>query len=360
LYEGIQKVKIVFDGSGFNLNFVELKDPQLISSTDTKISNAATSVNGYSILIYLNKKIDQTVPLNLADYSVKIGTSAINPVSVSFNPNTPNGIILNIPQLVVYGNAVKVSFSGTTLKTEDGSVLPTVTDVAVTNSTPFRTTIPAKIEAEKYLSNSGLSAEDCTDIGLGQNMGYTDNGDYLDYLIFVPSDGTYSFEYRIASAVTGGSIELRMVDDPKKPVVIHTVSVPNTGGWKTWKSVTASGILSQGPHTLRIYVKQAQFNINWFKIALVTGLNDMTRVQKFDVYPNPATDIIMVNPEGINGDFLVRLVNLQGFAVKEFNRKFNFGTAEQFDISDCVSGFYILSIENQSSKYHYNIIKASN
>jgi endoglucanase len=358
LYEGVQKLKIVFDGSGYNLNFMELKDPQPVSGIAAKISNAETSVDGNSILVYLNKKIDPTVLLNPSDFSVKIGTSAVTVSTASFDPNTPNGIILNIQQMVVYGNAVKVSYSGTALKTEDGAVLAAVSELPVSNNTPFRTTLPAKIEAEKYLVNSGLSSEACTDTGTGEDMGYTDAGDYLDYLIWVPTTGTYAFNYRLASNMTG-SFELRLVDDPSKPVVIHTVSTPNTGGWQNWKTVIASGKLTQGPHTLRIFVKQPQFNINWFSISLVTGLNDLTGLSKIELYPNPVTDKITIKTEGIKGNFEIRLFNLQGILVRQLKQEFNSGTSEQIDISDCPDGFYLLSIENQSQKFRFNLIKMS-
>jgi hypothetical protein len=359
LYKGIQKVKIVFDVASYNLNFIELKDPQPIESVASKISNIETSVDGYSLMLFLNKPIDKTIPLNLNDFTVKIGSNEFTLTEITYNPDSPNGIILKIPEMIVYGNVVKVSYSGSSIKTTDGSVLPVSTDILADNNSPFRTTIPAKIEAENYLVNSGLSVEDCTDTGAGQNMGYTDAGDYLDYLIYVPSNGIYSFEYRLASTM-GGSIDLRLVDDPTKPVTIHTVTVPNTGGWQIWKSVTASGKLTQGPHTLRVYVRQAQFNINWFKVALVTGVNNLTGTTKIEVFPNPAQDQITLNTLAINGNYQVRLINAQGVLVKQFNQEFNSGTSVQIDISDCADGFYILSLKNQQSKYYCNLIKSGN
>ena len=359
LYQGIQKVKIVFDVASYNLNFMELTDPKPIESVAAKMSNIETSTDGYSLSLYLNKPIDKTVPLNLSDFTVNIGSNVLAATEIAYNPASPNGIILKIPQMIIYGNIVKVSYTGSTIKTEDGSVLPVSTDILADNNSPFRTTIPAKIEAENYLVNSGLSAETCSDTNAGQDMGYTNNGDYMDYLIYVPFNGTYSFEYRLASTMVG-SIELRLVDDPKKPEVIQTVSTPNTGDWQTWKSVTVNGKLSQGPHTLRLLVKQSQFNINWFKIALVTGLNDIQSSKKIEVFPNPAKDKITLNTQGINGNYLVRLVNTQGMIVKQFRQEFNSGTSEQIDISDCPNGFYILSIENQTGKFYWNMIKASN
>jgi hypothetical protein len=349
-------VKLVFDAAGYNLNFVELIDPQPISAVAAKISNAGTSVDGISVLVYLNKKIDQTAVLSLNDFSVKIGTNTIPVSAISFNPKSPNSIILKIPQMVVYGNAIKVSYSGTTVKSEDGAILPSTADFAVTNNTPFRSTLPAKIEAENYLVNSGLSAEACTDTGTGQDMGFTDAGDYMDYLVFVAADGNFSFEYRFASTM-GGSIELRLADNPLAPVTIHTVTVPNTGGWQVWKSVFATGKLTAGPHTLRIFVKQAQFNINWFKASFITGLTSIENSKGITVFPNPAKDQLNLSTESLNGNYQVKFINLQGSVVKQLTSDFETGSVQTVDISNLKEGYYIVWIENGSEKYYSGFIK---
>lgn len=359
LYQGSQKLKVVFETAGYNLSFIEWKDPLPISGVPTKIANAVTTIDGNSILVNINKQIDKSVSLNSSDFAIKIGTNIVPVSSVSYSNESSSTIILNFDQMVLYGNLVKVTYSGTTLKSDDGVVLAAFTDIAVQNNTPFRTTLPGKIEAEKYQVNSGLSAETCTDTGGGQDMGYTDAGDYLDYLVYIPSDADFSFEYRVASTV-GGSIELRLADNPSKQTLIHTVAIPNTGGWQTWKSVLASGALTQGPHILRIYIKQAQFNINWFKVSFVTGMTNIDGSKKMEVFPNPVGDQINFKTEGLYGAFTVKITNLQGVVVKQFPIELRTGSVEQTDISAFHDGFYIFSIENQTEKYYCSIIKLNN
>jgi endoglucanase len=356
LYEGIQNIKFIFDQGGYNLNFVELSDPQPLETAAAKISNIETSTDGYSLTLYLNKNIDKTIPLNINDFSVKIGTTHIESTEIEYSQVSPHAINLKIPQMIVYGNVVKVSYSGSNVKTEDGSVLPVSTDIQANNNTAFRVTVPGKIEAEKYLTNFGLSKEVCTDAGGGENMGYTNNGDYIDYLIWVPSAGTYSFEYRLASTMTG-SFDMRLIDDLSNPVLLHTVNTPNTGGWQTWKSVSASAKLSQGAHTLRLYVKQAQFNFNWFKISLITGINNISNSTKINIYPNPTKDFLYISAEGITGSFRIWIINMNGTIVKQFTNEFRFGTTGQINISDIDDGFYIVAIDNEEVNYRINIIK---
>ena len=356
LTEGIQKLKVVFETSGFNLNFIEFKDPLPITDVASKFISAATTVDGNSIQINTNKPIDKSGTLNSTDFSVKIGTTIIPVLSATYSSQSTSTVILNIGQPVLYGNVVKISYNGSALKSDNGVIISAVSDLAVLNNTPFRTTLPGQIEAEKYQVNSGLSPETTTDTGGGKNMGYTNTGDYLDYLVYVPYNGTFTFDYRVASTV-GGSIELRLVDDPTKPVVINTVTVPNTGGWQTWRTVSATGKLTQGAHTLRIYIRQPEFNINWFKVSLLTGINNIDELKKIEVFPNPATGQLYFNTLGLNGKYQVKITNMQGVVVKQFQVDLKFGSDENVDISQLADGVYIFSIQNKVEKYYRQIIK---
>ena len=359
LYQGSQKLKIVFETAGYNLSFIEFKDPMPISGVATKIANAGTSTDGNSILVNINKQLAKNITLNSSDFAVKIGTIEIPVSSVVYSGESAGTIVLNISPMILFGNLVKITYSGTTLKSDDGVVLSAFSDILVQNNTPFRTTLPGKIEAEKYQTNSGLSAEASTDTGGGQDMGYTDAGDFMDYLVFVPSDGNFSFEYRVASKM-GGSIELRLADNPTEQTVIHTIAIPNTGGWQTWKSVSASGLISKGPHILRVYIKQAQFNINWFKVSIITGMKIIGGSKKIEVYPNPVKNQFNFNSDGLYGSYTVKIITLQGFVVKQFQLELKTGSVEHTDISTLPDGFYILSLENQTEKYQKSIIKLSN
>ena len=74
--------------------------------------------------------------------------------------------------------------------------------------------------------------------------------------------------FRIASATTGGTLHL-MAGGTN---LSGTVTVPGTGGWQTWTSVTASGIpLSSGTQAIRLAFDSGSFNVNSMTFALVTA-----------------------------------------------------------------------------------------
>jgi endoglucanase len=150
----------------------------------------------------------------------------------------------------------------------------TVTDNG--NATAFddvvinvRAAIPGKIEAEGYTAMNGIQTENTSDVGGGQNVGWIDNGDWMDYNdINVNASGNYTVNFRVASPNTGARFELRNGSG----AVLTTVTVPNTGGYQVWQSVSAQVNLTAGTQNLRIYCVTANggWNINWMDFVQAT------------------------------------------------------------------------------------------
>lgn len=125
--------------------------------------------------------------------------------------------------------------------------------------------VPGTVQAENFTDMFGIQTETTTDAGGGQNIGYTDAGDWLDYKVNVQTAGTYNVEFRVASQTSGGSIELR-----KDGAVLGNVTVPVTGAWQTWATVSDSVVLAAGEQILRVQVTAPGFNLNWIKFSAGT------------------------------------------------------------------------------------------
>jgi chitinase len=149
---------------------------------------------------------------------------------------------------------VSASSNSASVKTQDN---PT---------TPSAYAIPGKIEAESFSAMSGIQTETTTDTGGGLNVGWIDTGDWMDYSVNVQSAGSYTVEYRVASPNATGQIQLR-----SGATTLTTTTVPNTGGWQNWQTVTATVNLSAGQQTLRVYAGGGGFNVNWINFVLGGG-----------------------------------------------------------------------------------------
>jgi hypothetical protein len=78
------------------------------------------------------------------------------------------------------------------------------------------------------------------------------------------------------------------------------------------------------------------------------GLPEQNLVQNFSAYPNPATDLVNISFEALQGaDFTMQLTDLSGKIVQSFEReKLNKGLIEKhIDLSGLPVGTYLLNLQ---------------
>jgi hypothetical protein len=94
-------------------------------------------------------------------------------------------------------------------------------------------------------------------------------------------------EYRIASLTDSGRIELT-----SNGSTVSVLTLPVTGSWDAWRSVSALVQLSKGPQVIRMAASQGGFRLNWIRLSSITGVKnaDSWFVKEFRLsqnYPNP-------------------------------------------------------------------------
>ena len=80
--------------------------------------------------------------------------------------------------------------------------------------------------------------------------------------------GATSFTARVASATSGGTIELRL--DSATGTLVGTCAVAGTGGWQTWTTVSCPVSGATGTHDLYLRFTGGSgylFNVNWWQFA---------------------------------------------------------------------------------------------
>ncbi|HUR32635.1 MAG TPA: carbohydrate-binding protein [Vicinamibacterales bacterium] len=155
-------------------------------------------------------------------------------------------------------------------------------------STPYSgsaAAVPGTIETERFDNGGeGVAYHDTTagnaggafrstgvDIesasGGGYDVGWVAAGEWLQYSVNVASAGAYTAQFRVASLGQGGAFHLEM----NGVNVSGTVSVPNTGGWQTWQSVSATVQLNAGPQVARLVIDSAGTNaagnFDWIQLT---------------------------------------------------------------------------------------------
>jgi beta-glucanase (GH16 family) len=120
--------------------------------------------------------------------------------------------------------------------------------------------LPGKIEAENYDAMSGVQTEATSDTGGGMNVGWIDLNDWMDYSTIIQQAGAYQIDYRVSSPNATGKVDFRV-----NSVTLATTTIPNTGGWQAWTTVSANVNLSAGTQTIRLVANVGGWNINWFQ-----------------------------------------------------------------------------------------------
>ncbi|MGA2139215.1 MAG: carbohydrate-binding protein [Verrucomicrobiia bacterium] len=208
------------------------------------------------IVTAANQSIATTEWWRALSNSAAYGNNPLPPVKVPFN-----GTAAPVPGTIEaedfdYGGP-GVSYSNLTVKTEDEYTNRYVTTFRVTDSVDFD------------LANG--------DAG-GYAVAVAKAGEWTAYTVNVAATAQYTIDVRVASKGLGGNFHIEF----NGTNVTGALTVPNTGDWQTWQTLTKSNVsLTAGQQVMRIVmdsggVSNLVGDINYVRIwpAGLNGLND--------------------------------------------------------------------------------------
>jgi hypothetical protein len=275
-----------------------------LTARATDNQSAATTSGAISITVGTTNTAPTaniTSPSNGATFdapaSITINVTASDPggsvASVSFyNGASLLGTDTSSPYSFTWNNVGAGTYSLTAVATDNTNLTGTSPAVSVTVNnlavqSPYGGTarnLPGRIEGEHYdvggqsvayndltTGNSGnafrtdnVDLEATTDAGGGFNVGWIQAGEWLEYTVNVTTAGTYTLSARVA-AISAGKTFHAELDGVN---ISGTLTVPNTGGWQTWQTVTATTpSLTTGQKILRIFADQGDFNVNYVEFT---------------------------------------------------------------------------------------------
>jgi endoglucanase Acf2 len=213
-------------------------------------------------------QLDTSVTANIPTYNVfnKGGVKSY----VAYNPGAAS---------------ICVTFSdGRTMTVDSKKMVTNGVACSVTRSAYKTLNLPGVIQAEDFdnggqstayndttTGNSGtayrsenVDIEATTDAGGGYNIGYTANGEWLEYSLANITSGTYTLNLRVAAQAAGGSIQVVLGGQ-----VLGTATVNATGGWQSWTTVTLNNIVvtAGANKILRLNISGGNFNVNWIEFV---------------------------------------------------------------------------------------------
>ena len=343
LDEGEHNLKIHFDSDiPMNITSVYFVRTGDASTVDFAAINGNTVSDEKSIELSFNQPIlSSSISSSKDDFSIVVNGIEKEINSVSSVANKQRKIMITLKENLLFSDEIKANYSGSSIRSSSGQELKSFSDLLINNTLQQRFVIPGKIEAEASKVKFGFGVEDTTDEGGGKNLGYTDPGDYADYLIYTSDSKAYNVDFRVASQSNSGQIGLFLVSESNQSEYpIATIDLPVTGGWQTWETVsTTTKSFSKGVFTLRMKVLKGGFNLNWIEFRDIDtdgdGITDSN-----DSCPN--------TPEGAAVDF----TGCEIFTLPLDNNKVSVTSSTCIGNTDGSIG---LSIEDASYSYSVTV-----
>ncbi|BDI32103.1 hypothetical protein CCAX7_41540 [Capsulimonas corticalis] len=280
----------------------------LISGTPTAAGTSTVTLGATNATGTGNKTLTITIAVaapvisSAATATGTVGAAFSYQITASNSPTSysasglPAGLSVSTSTGLISGTPTASGTSTVTLgATNAGGTGNKTLTITINPATPVespyggtRWSIPGKIEAENYdLGGEGVAYHDndagntggayrsdnvdiravVSDTGGGYQVGWTNTGEYLNYMVNVTAAGTYQFQTRVSSGSSGGSIHFN-VDGTN---VTGAIAVPGTGSYDTFTTVNSGSVsLTAGNHTIQLYEDADNgYDFNWFNVKTV-------------------------------------------------------------------------------------------
>jgi beta-glucanase (GH16 family) len=118
--------------------------------------------------------------------------------------------------------------------------------------------------ANSYRSD-GVDLEAASAPATGNDLGWSAAGQWFRYTVNVSTAGTYTVGFLVAAESAVG--DAFHISNSSGTNLSGSVAVPDTGGWQTWTTVTATVTLPAGTQTLTLEEDAAGWNVDSFAFA---------------------------------------------------------------------------------------------
>jgi len=339
-----KKLRFHYNGDGPNLSSFEFVEKGPSNSILTNFVSAVTA-DETTVQLNLNKPLAGPLSAVPADFKIYVNGAQQFITDVMLDANNTRIVFLTVDHTFRTGETVQISHDGAQINATDGTALETFFFKPVLNNIINIHDVPGRMEAEDFYDESGIVLENTSDVGGGQNVGFLDIGDYMDYRINVTQTGSYDVTYRTASEGNTGQVELQRIEDNGDLVTLHTVSFPPTGGWQTWANTQSSVYFNEGRYNIRVAITQPQFNLNWIDFTPLTSNEDLESLTSFNVFPNPTEGVFFIEGKlKTNQNVSFEVHDLLGRTI--FSKKLNGVDViqEEINLDKSPSGNYFVKI----------------
>lgn len=355
-----KKLRFYADAPGFNLgslNFIQ----KAATTTIPAAFLSAVTLDANRVQLNLNKPLAAPIPASPAGFSISVNGSPVAITETELNAGNTRIIVFTVDHDFKSSEVITISYAGSQITALDGTVLGVFSNKPVQNTIAIIHSAPGKVQAEDFFFQSGISLETTTDVGGGQNIGYLDAGDYLDYYIDVAQDGLYRVDYRVAAATETGGLQMRRINADGTATVLQTIEFAPTGGWQIWTTKSRNITLTEGLHHIRIVITKPQFNLNWFEFTSLVSAKELIPINGLKIFPNPGAGLFSL--QGTlhkQQNLTLEVYDLSGNQLFSQKAPNAYSLQETLDLTAFPSGQYLLTLRlEDGTSFSEKIIKTA-
>ena len=210
---------------------------------------------------------------NLEQFVLTVNGEEVPITHIGMSELGQRSIELTTGRQLLYSNVIKLSYSGSYIKSQNNDILGAFSDLEIRNTLPLTFALPTTIQAEDFLVNQGFGVDNISEGSDNKYIGWTDAGDYADYEVYADQASNWEVKFNI-TANWDGELGLYLVYEDGTETELTTLEVANTGGWFSYQTISANISLPQGYSIIRLKAISDGFNVDWMEFIFISANND--------------------------------------------------------------------------------------
>ena len=287
LKEGDQVIRLTITGSSCNIDKINFKHVEVDNTLNMKITATPSTATVGEVTTFnltpVNAKRDSAIAnVRLYINGSLAATMKSRPFQYNYRPSAKGTVTVSAIAVDTLGHESEITKLSLTVKNK---------------RTPYSGSginLPGTLQAEQFdKGGEGVAFHDSdsndegkasyrtdnegVDIVTGNSgyaIGYTANGEWLEYTVNVKDTGTYGYKATVSSGTNNSGFRIGLMKNGSETTLAR-VSVPNTNSWDTYTTLSTEVIstkLYEGQQTIRITITGQNCNID--KIEFVCLVKD--------------------------------------------------------------------------------------
>jgi beta-glucanase (GH16 family) len=182
------------------------------------------------------------------------------------------------------------------------------------------------------------------------NVGWIQNGEWLEFTVSVESASFYKASMRVATANSSGGPFSVLFNEEEK---LSGISVPGTGAWDAFTTINAGTLYLDPADTLM----RLNFNVGNFNLGKITftptedpAINvPFHSTQVFSLYPQPASYYLTLKSKEEMNEYSI--VDLKGRLIRK--EKLDNLFRKELDIREISPGVYFIYVKMMDGEVHH-------